>query len=103
MDVETIAATTVDLLGDYFNSLEPLTQFRHKLIATFSESELRDLCFDLGIDFEELPGETKSDKARELIAYCLRRGLVFELLTQCAQLRPTPFSPPQEAVTSPEM
>ena len=44
------------------------------LVDHFNESELKDLCFQLQIDYENLAGSAKPDKARELIAYFDRRG-----------------------------
>ena len=34
---------------------ERLSQLRQNLIDHFSDGELRDLCFDLGVDHENLP------------------------------------------------
>ena len=67
------------------NPLSPLGRrsFRLKLVDHFTSDELRDLCFDMGIDDEGLPGATKSDLARELIKYCERRGLVNRLRELC--------------------
>jgi hypothetical protein len=98
MNANSIAATTADLLSNHFKSLQYLAQYRQSLIAAFNESELRNLCFDMGIDFEELSATNKSGKVRELIAYCLRRGCLFELLSHCARLRPNTFPPPDPTV-----
>jgi len=65
-----------------------LTKLRQNLTTLFSESELHDLCFDLGVDYEGLPGEGKGDKARELVAYFERRGRTLELEHIVKQLRP---------------
>jgi hypothetical protein len=64
---------------------------RQRLSTYFSESELRDLCFDLSVDYESLPGEGNSDKARELVAHLVRRGRTLELLEACHRLRPNAF------------
>lgn len=40
---------------------------------------LRTLCFRLGLDYDELPGETKSGRARELVLAMNRAGRVMEL------------------------
>jgi formylglycine-generating enzyme required for sulfatase activity len=64
------------------------SELREKLRIHFDESELRDLCFDLGIDYDGLRGEGTGDKTRELIAYLERRGRISELLKTCGQLRP---------------
>jgi nucleoside phosphorylase len=61
---------------------------RRLLIANFGDSDLRDLCDDLGIDYENLPGQAKSDKARELVAYVTRRGRMAALVSQAHSLRP---------------
>ena len=34
---------------------------------------LRTLCFDLGMDFESLPGQSKPAKAREMVNYWRNR------------------------------
>lgn len=65
-----------------------LSRLRDLLTTYFSESELRDLCFDLDIDYDNLPGYVKKDKARELIQYSQRRGRLPELTRQISQLRP---------------
>jgi predicted NACHT family NTPase len=71
-------------------AVEPLDRatLRQLLNSHFSESELRDLCFDLELDYEQLPGDRKGDKARELIMYCERHGRIDELVTMCRKLRP---------------
>ena len=51
-----------DLLDDYFN-----------------EQELRDVCFDLGVDYEDLPCMGQANKARELVALCGRTGQLSKL------------------------
>lgn len=62
--------------------------FRQKIAKHFNDSELRALCFDMGIDYEDLGGNGKADKIRELIAYCERRNNLAELLDICRQQRP---------------
>jgi hypothetical protein len=42
---------------------------RRILTERFSEAELHNLVFDLGIAYDILPGSSKEDKARELIAF----------------------------------
>lgn len=57
----------------------PLTDLRQKLIDRYSLEDLRTLCFDLGVDYENLPGEGKSAKARELVTHLQRKGRISEL------------------------
>jgi formylglycine-generating enzyme required for sulfatase activity len=60
---------------------------RQKLAEHFNKEELRTLCFDLGIEHENLP-DTKDGMARELVAYCERQGRIPELAAACQRLRP---------------
>ena len=63
-------------------------KLREQLANYFNESELNDLCFDLNIDYENLPDQTKQEKVREFIIYCQRHGLMEELIMRCQELRP---------------
>ena len=65
-----------------------IVRWRQILITRFDEGELRILCFNLGIDYASLPGESKADKTRELIAYLERHARIPELVEVGRQLRP---------------
>jgi hypothetical protein len=65
-----------------------LSKLRQMLAEYFSEGDLRTLCFDLGMDYDDLPGQGKANKARELVAYLDRRGRIPELVGMCQELRP---------------
>ena len=67
-------------------ALPPLLQ--QMIQRYFNTSELRSLCFDLGIEYEDISGENKSDKVRELITYAERHGRTHELIMLCRRLRP---------------
>ncbi len=62
-------------------------ELRGKIAQHFNREELRTLCFDLGIEYENLP-DTRDGMARELVAYCERRGKTAELIAACQRLRP---------------
>ncbi|MCP4426616.1 MAG: hypothetical protein GY803_19150, partial [Chloroflexi bacterium] len=64
------------------------SKLRGQLNTHFTISELRDLCYDLDIDHENVPGQTKQEIARELVTYCENRGWLGKLITQCKKLRP---------------
>lgn len=68
----------------------PVDRVRLRQVLTdyFNEDELRDLCFDLGIDYESLPGNSKAGKARELVAFAERRGRFEELVGHARRVRP---------------
>jgi len=61
---------------------------RHELDQRFDEQELRSLCFDLRVDYDNLPGEGKVNKARELVAYMARRGRLDDLAKIGRRMRP---------------
>ena len=67
---------------------EHLIQLHQILTERFAHGELRTLCFDLGVDYDDLPGGGKADKARELIVYLERRDRIRELLEAGKRLRP---------------
>lgn len=54
----------------------------------FNESELRQLCFEVQVDFEDLPPGGRQDKARELVTYLTRRGQLNVLDATILQARP---------------
>jgi tetratricopeptide (TPR) repeat protein len=69
-------------------SRQNLTRLRQLLTRHFDSEELRTLCFDLGIDYEDLPSEGRAGKARELLVYLERRDRISELVELGKQLRP---------------
>jgi len=74
--------------GDARMSVAPVV-LRRILDERFDLQEAKNLCFDLGIDFDNLPGEGK--KTREVVAYCQRHSGLDELTTSIARLRPGVF------------
>lgn len=65
-----------------------LSYLRRTLVESLSEGELRDLCFDLDVEYADLPGEGRADKARELIRHLDHRDRVTELVEAGKRLRP---------------
>lgn len=65
-----------------------ILQLFRKMEPLFNESELRGLCFDLDITYEDLSGQNRQDKLRELITYSERRQRLPELVNRCQELRP---------------
>lgn len=66
-----------------------LAPLRQNITVRFSDQEIRTLCFDLDVDYEDLPGEGKESKVRELIAYMRRRDRIPELVNYCCEQRPS--------------
>lgn len=71
----------------FSNTVDPVW-LREQLVSHFSLDELRDLCFELDIDFENLPGEAKAGKAREMIIYCRNRAMMNQLTGKVQLARP---------------
>jgi predicted flap endonuclease-1-like 5' DNA nuclease len=84
-----------------------LVCLRKKIQDRFSPSDLRILCFDLGIDYDDLPGSAKAVKVVELILYFRKHDELESLMAYCQEERPRihwddclksspPASPPKE-------
>jgi hypothetical protein len=56
--------------------------------GAFNLNEVKDICFSLSIDVENLGGERKLDKIRELILACSRQDKLDDLLAHCRAARP---------------
>ena len=70
------------------------TAIRQRLEGEFDLEELRTLSMDLGVDFDNLRGEGKAAKARELVLYMQRRGRLDVLVAAVQAARgPAPAGP----------
>lgn len=86
-----VAGRDVSITGPVFSSsqsVKPITQaqdrpelthLRDLLDKRLNLEELKGLCFELGIDSENLDGTTKIAKARELVMHMERRGELVRL------------------------
>jgi hypothetical protein len=63
-------------------------QLRDALNQFFDEAELRNLCFDLGIEYESLGGDSKRARVLELVQYCERHGRTDDLINYIQRARP---------------
>lgn len=61
---------------------------RQVLAERFSLDELATLCYDLGVDFQNIPGVTLEGKAREIAQFFERRGRLAELAAAIRIQRP---------------
>lgn len=57
----------------------------------FDEEDLRTLCFDLDVGYDDLPARGRRNKARELIAYLKRRGRLRDLVELLNEEHPEAF------------
>ena len=68
--------------------LQKRRQLRTQMVDAFSLNDLQDLCFELGIEYDNIGGNTLRNKTGELIEECMRRDLLLQLLNLCAEHRP---------------
>jgi hypothetical protein len=61
------------------------------IVMGFDLEELKTLCFQVGVPFDDLRGEGLEGKARELVEFCDRRNMLDALAVVCYDLRPTLF------------
>jgi hypothetical protein len=64
------------------------TDLHSSLVKLLDLEELRTLCFYLGVDFDNLRGEGKAGKTRELIIYCQSHDLFNQLVENVRKMRP---------------
>lgn len=68
---------------------EPDLVTLHTVLAQrFDLEELRTLCFQLGIEYDDLRGEGRTAKARELVKLYQRKGQLDRLIARIRQSRP---------------
>ena len=65
-----------------------LPLLRQFLAERLNDEELREMCFDLHVDYESLGGESKAGKLRELLTYFDHRRRIHELVEIGKRLRP---------------
>ena len=66
--------------ADTNTAVSPLGQkLAHMLTSRFSLGELNGVCFDLGVNKDELSGQTLSERAQELVLLCERRKRIAAL------------------------
>lgn len=63
--------------------------FLHTQMAEyFNDGELRDIAFRMSIDYENLQGLNKSERALSLVIEATRNNKILELLGLCREMRP---------------
>ncbi|MBE2224404.1 MAG: hypothetical protein IAF02_22880, partial [Anaerolineae bacterium] len=78
--------------GNEKNTLDPV-ELKEALVERYNENELRELCFDLRISYDDLSGDNRRTKIVSLIEYCDRR----ESLEELAQKVQLVLAPPEPA------
>ncbi len=68
-----------------------INQLRQFIVKHYSLDELRTLCFDLSVLYDDLDGAGISARAGELILYMGRHQRLHDLLTELSRARPESF------------
>lgn len=74
--------------GTKISDSNPMSMLCQMLKQSFNIDELDDLCFELGLEFENLKGATRSGRARELLTYLERRDELHRLIEYGKKVRP---------------
>lgn len=82
------AAASPQLISQTPPGSVDLVRLHENLAQYFSAEDLQTLCFGLNVDFDDLPGEGKGAKARELVMYMERRGHTADLIAKARKERP---------------
>jgi hypothetical protein len=79
------AATMAEYEPYLLSTLVELSEIFDK---RFSSGELNTLCFDLGVDYDRLPGGEQEKRAQEMVFYFARRQRIDDLTAYCVKHRP---------------
>ena len=68
--------------------VDALSKLRHVISNRLDESDIKKICFDLRIRYEDLPGGSWNDKVLELIKRLELLNRISELIKKIKQIRP---------------
>jgi hypothetical protein len=88
--VEAVVLTELRRIGRQVAGLEQMILARLYLTVEgqFNEDEFKNLCFRLGVDYENLAGQGKAARVQALISELHRRGRIGELIETSREMRP---------------
>lgn len=84
---QILRPTKQNINKDSLETVSPV-ELKDFMIIHFNMHELRDICFDLKIPFEEVDERRPSQTIISLIEYCLRHNKYLDLLTIVKKKRP---------------
>lgn len=82
------AANILESQSSLFRDRAYLAALRQRIGTTLNEDDLQNICFDLGVDYENLSGTTLTGKIRELLESLGKQNRVSELVVLLARDRP---------------
>ena len=87
-DITRSIQRTLDATPEDRNLFIQLTKLRELLKDSFHDTEFNILCYDLGIDYENLPNHSLSAKGLALVRQMKRENRLQELTAYCREKRP---------------
>lgn len=63
-------------------------QLRHLVVTLFSKEEFITICYDFGLQYDNLAGDILESKVRELITHLARNKQIIDLIDYCITKRP---------------
>ena len=69
-------------------TLKQINDLGKRLVNDFNNEEIEKLCLSLDILYQNLEGPIIEKKARELVAYCNRHGMILSFLDKVIEQRP---------------
>lgn len=70
------------------SSAQYLSELHQKIDQYFSLEEVKQLCFELNVDYENIPGDTRSAFIRNLLVSLAKHGRLQQLIPRLRQNRP---------------
>ena len=88
--VEAVVLSELRRIGRQVAGLEQMILARLYLTVEgqFNEAEFQNLCFRLGVDYENLGGQGKAARVQALISYLHRQGRIGDLIEVVKEMRP---------------
>ncbi len=84
---------TLQLVEAQLNTLTNyiLLDLQNRIQDSFNKEELHELCYNIGLDPDNLTRQSKSEQAREIIQLAQQQRKLDELLLQLQHCRPSHF------------
>ena len=87
--LEEVVAFLRSIIKPKTGELKTRATFHDQMAHVFNLDDVRQICFDLKVNYEDLPGDTLTDKCRELYLFMEKRGDVHRLVEICQRERPS--------------
>lgn len=63
-------------------------KFRRALVALLQPDDIQNICYDMQIQYANIPGDNYAAKVRELLAHCERNNMLEAFVRACLEENP---------------